>query len=99
MRLVSRLPFALLLASPLAAQPPAEPAKVRWERQCQIRRDKFDRILPPITVVVPRNAPQPVITLSDYAAGIVTTAGADADCKVTGVRVGTQSLTFRAVSL
>ncbi|MBL0940041.1 MAG: aminopeptidase P family protein [Gemmatimonadaceae bacterium] len=28
------------------AQPPAESAKVRWERQCQIRRDKFDRILP-----------------------------------------------------
>ncbi|GAB1344216.1 M24 family metallopeptidase [Gemmatimonas sp.] len=28
------------------AQPPAEPAKVRWERLCQIRRDKFDKILP-----------------------------------------------------
>ncbi|MBY0491067.1 MAG: M24 family metallopeptidase [Gemmatimonadaceae bacterium] len=46
MRTLSRLSLALLLASPLAAQPPAEPAKVRWERQCQIRRDKFDRILP-----------------------------------------------------
>jgi Xaa-Pro aminopeptidase len=33
-------------AGTLSAQPAAEPAKVRWERQCQIRRDKFDRILP-----------------------------------------------------
>jgi Xaa-Pro aminopeptidase len=30
----------------LHAQPAAEPARVRWERQCQIRKDKFERILP-----------------------------------------------------
>ncbi|MCA0374759.1 MAG: M24 family metallopeptidase [Gemmatimonadetes bacterium] len=37
---------SLVAVSTLAAQPPAEPAKVRWERLCQIRKDKFDRILP-----------------------------------------------------
>jgi len=50
----SRVPLAaaaamlLVAAAPRAihAQPPAEPAKVRWERLCQIRKDKFDRILP-----------------------------------------------------
>ena len=50
----SRVPLAaaavLLLVAAAAravqAQPPAEPAKVRWERLCQIRKDKFDRILP-----------------------------------------------------
>ena len=35
----------LVGARPLAAQAPNE-AKVRWERLCQIRREKFDRILP-----------------------------------------------------
>lgn len=35
-----------LLASPLSAQAPAEHARTRWERLCQIRRDQFDLILP-----------------------------------------------------
>ena len=35
-----------LSASALSAQAPAEPARVRWERQCQIRKDKFEKILP-----------------------------------------------------
>ncbi|MBI2797046.1 MAG: aminopeptidase P family protein [Gemmatimonadetes bacterium] len=34
-----------LAAPPLAAQAPNE-ARLRWERLCQIRREKFDRILP-----------------------------------------------------
>jgi Xaa-Pro aminopeptidase len=38
--------LAALLAAPLAAQAPAESARTKWERLCQIRRDKFDRILP-----------------------------------------------------
>ncbi|MCU0648653.1 MAG: M24 family metallopeptidase [Gemmatimonadaceae bacterium] len=39
---------ALLLCSAASvhAQAPAEPARVKWERLCQIRRDQFDRILP-----------------------------------------------------
>jgi hypothetical protein len=35
-----------LVASPLTAQAPAEHARTRWERLCQIRRDQFDLILP-----------------------------------------------------
>ncbi|MEN9509797.1 MAG: hypothetical protein RLZZ621_2360, partial [Gemmatimonadota bacterium] len=35
-----------LSVTTLHAQPAAEPARVRWERQCQIRKDKFERILP-----------------------------------------------------
>jgi hypothetical protein len=48
MRSVLLTAVALLaLAAPsLPTQPAAEPAKVRCERQCQIRRDKLDRILP-----------------------------------------------------
>jgi len=49
MRLRFAVSSLLLAALPVVAahaQPAAEPAKVRWERQCQIRRDKFDRILP-----------------------------------------------------
>jgi Xaa-Pro aminopeptidase len=46
-------PLALAVA-PLAAQAPwatkhddpGPPARVRWERTCQIRKDKFDRVLP-----------------------------------------------------
>lgn len=53
----------------------------------------------PMTVVVPRNAPTPVITLSDYPPGTITTSGGDADWTVTGVRVGAMPLTFRAVAL
>jgi len=49
-RVPSAAAAALLLVAAAArasqAQPPAEPAKVRWERLCQIRKDKFDRILP-----------------------------------------------------
>ena len=40
---------ALLFAGtalPLVAQAPAEHARTRWERLCQIRRDQFDLILP-----------------------------------------------------
>lgn len=36
----------LLLAPTLGAQAPAEHARTRWERLCQIRRDQFDLILP-----------------------------------------------------
>lgn len=43
-----------LAVAPLAAQAPwvtkhddpGPPARVRWERMCQIRKDKFDRVLP-----------------------------------------------------
>jgi Xaa-Pro aminopeptidase len=38
--------FSVLLAPALTAQAPAEHARTRWERQCQIRRDQFDLILP-----------------------------------------------------
>jgi Xaa-Pro aminopeptidase len=38
--------LAALAAAPLLAQAPAESARTRWERLCQIRRDKFDKILP-----------------------------------------------------
>jgi Xaa-Pro aminopeptidase len=37
---------AVLSAPPLSAQAPAEHARTRWERSCQIRRDQFDLILP-----------------------------------------------------
>ena len=37
--------LALLSSLPLAAQAPNE-AKLRWDRLCQIRREKFDRVLP-----------------------------------------------------
>ncbi len=40
------LALCLLSATELSAQSPTAPARVRWERQCQIRRDKFDRVLP-----------------------------------------------------
>ncbi len=40
---IAALPLA---APPLAAQAPAEHARTRWERLCQIRRDQFDLILP-----------------------------------------------------
>jgi Xaa-Pro aminopeptidase len=43
--LLAPLAFAAQ-AAPLAAQPAAEPARVRWERLCQIRRDQFAQILP-----------------------------------------------------
>lgn len=36
----------LSAAAPVAAQAPAEHARTRWERLCQIRRDQFDLILP-----------------------------------------------------
>ncbi len=36
----------LMLPASLPAQDRGPNAKTRWERQCQIRRDKFDRILP-----------------------------------------------------
>ncbi|MCU0616578.1 MAG: aminopeptidase P family protein [Gemmatimonadaceae bacterium] len=36
----------LSAAAPLSAQAPAEHARTRWERLCQIRRDQFDLILP-----------------------------------------------------
>ncbi|MBC8089554.1 MAG: peptidase M24, partial [Phycisphaerae bacterium] len=38
--------LAALAGSPLTAQAPAEHARTRWERLCQIRRDQFDLILP-----------------------------------------------------
>ena len=37
---------ALLLLAGVAAAQPANEAKARWDRLCQIRRDKFDYILP-----------------------------------------------------
>ena len=41
------LTLLLLLATSVAgAQAPAEHARTRWERLCQIRRDQFDLILP-----------------------------------------------------
>lgn len=40
------LPVLLPLYSPVAAQAPAEHARTRWERQCQIRQDRFDLVLP-----------------------------------------------------
>jgi Xaa-Pro aminopeptidase len=36
----------LLLAPPAAAQDLANEARARWERQCQIRQEKFDLVLP-----------------------------------------------------
>lgn len=36
----------LATARPISAQAPAEHARTRWERMCQIRRDQFDLILP-----------------------------------------------------
>jgi len=54
-RLIARssLTIALLSAmagvpvgAPVGAQAPAEHARTRWERLCQIRRDQFDLILP-----------------------------------------------------
>jgi Xaa-Pro aminopeptidase len=38
--------LAALGGLPLPAQAPAEHARTRWERSCQIRRDQFDLILP-----------------------------------------------------
>jgi hypothetical protein len=50
MRPVRSLVTAALLtaaaATSLSAQAPAEHARTRWERLCQIRRDQFDLILP-----------------------------------------------------
>lgn len=52
LRALVALPCTLLctllvvLPATAVAQPTAEPARVRWERLCQIRRDQFDRILP-----------------------------------------------------
>ncbi len=46
-RTATRLSVAMLLALaalPLSAQP--NEARIRWDRLCQIRREKFDRILP-----------------------------------------------------
>lgn len=40
------LAVAVLAGPPLSAQAPAEHARTRWERSCQIRRDQFDLILP-----------------------------------------------------
>ncbi len=44
--LVAAALTASLTTSPLPAQAPAEHARTRWERLCQIRRDQFDLILP-----------------------------------------------------
>ncbi|MBY0491066.1 MAG: Ig-like domain-containing protein [Gemmatimonadaceae bacterium] len=52
----------------------------------------------PLTVVVPRNAPYPAISVADFPPGPVTVAGSDSVWTVTGVRPGTQNLTFRAVA-
>ncbi len=38
--------FTLLAGGLLHAQAMPSVARTRWDRQCQIRRDKFDRILP-----------------------------------------------------
>lgn len=48
LRALVALPYTLLVVLPATAvaQPAAEPARVRWERLCQIRRDQFDHILP-----------------------------------------------------
>ncbi len=44
--LFASLSSAPLFRTPLGAQAPAEHARTRWERLCQIRRDQFDLILP-----------------------------------------------------
>lgn len=44
--LLASLALAACLGGPLEAQAPAEHARTRWERLCQIRRDQFDLILP-----------------------------------------------------
>ncbi len=44
--LLASLALAACLGAPLEAQAPAEHARTRWERLCQIRRDQFDLILP-----------------------------------------------------
>ena len=40
--------LALLLALPLSPEANAQEARRRWERMCQIRKDKFDLILPEV---------------------------------------------------
>ena len=44
--LLASLALTACLGASLAAQAPAEHARTRWERLCQIRRDQFDLILP-----------------------------------------------------